>query len=394
MLKTIARLSTSTAPLKAATAVQTPAAAITLASSLPSTSSSPSASTAKGFHSSAQSQKTYSTADVPTVTGVPHLLTDNDLSPKQLTDVLLSACQFKHDAKVLGKSSGAPLAGKTMALMFSKRSTRTRVATETAVAYLGGHAMFLGSQDIQLGVNESLLDTSKVVSSMVDGIMARVGAHSEIETLAKYSTVPIINALSDLYHPTQILADLMTLHELYTPTGSEAHKTSPTQTLKNLRLAWVGDGNNILHSLMLQLPKVGMHITMATPKGYEPNQEILKQAQEIAKEAGTEIGVFHDPREAIQGADIIVTDTWVSMGQEEEKKKRLQDFAGYQLTTDLINNSGAKPGWKFLHCLPRKQEEVTDDVFYSPKSHVFQEAENRKWTILACIDQLLVKKGF
>ncbi|KAF8938161.1 ornithine carbamoyltransferase [Dissophora ornata] len=362
----------------------------------PTVSVSVSAPLARSFHASARDyshQKTYSTADVPGVSGVPHLLTDNDLSPKQLSDIIQSACQFKHQAN-LGKPSGAPLAGKTMALMFSKRSTRTRVATETAVAYLGGHAMFLGSQDIQLGVNESLLDTSKVVSSMVDGIMARVGAHSEIETLAKYSTVPIINALSDLYHPTQILADLMTLHELYTPKGSEPHTTSPTTTLKNLRLAWVGDGNNILHSLMLQLPKVGMHITMATPKGYEPNAEILKQAQKIAKEAGTEVGVFHDPKEALRGADVVVTDTWISMGQEEEKKQRIKAFAGYQLTTDLINESGAQPNWKFLHCLPRKQEEVTDDVFYSPRSHVFQEAENRKWTILACINQLLVKKGF
>ncbi|KAG0265660.1 ornithine carbamoyltransferase [Mortierella polycephala] len=352
---------------------------------------------ARSFHATVrdcQHQKTYSSDDVPAVSGVPHLLTDNDLSPKQLADIIQSACQFKHQAKVLGKPSGAPLAGKTMALMFSKRSTRTRVATETAVTYLGGHAMFLGSQDIQLGVNESLLDTSKVVSSMVDGIMARVGAHSEIETLAKYSTVPIINALSDLYHPTQILADLMTLHELYTPKGSEPHLTSPTTTLKDRRLAWVGDGNNILHSLMLQLPKVGMHITMATPKGYEPNPHILQQAQRNAVAAGTELGVYNDPDDAIEGADVIVTDTWISMGQEEEKKQRVKAFEGYKITTELIEKSGAKSDWKFLHCLPRKQEEVTDDVFYSPRSHVFQEAENRKWTILACINQLLVKKGF
>jgi ornithine carbamoyltransferase len=242
--------------------------------------------------------------------------------------------------------------------------------------------------------------------------------------------VPIINALSDLYHPTQILADLMTLHELYTPAGSDPHTTAPTSTLKNLRLAWVGDGNNILHSLMLQLPKVGMHITMATPKGYEPNAEILKQAQKNAKVHGTELEVYHDPKDALKNADIIVTDTWyvsffftlvqfvwldtlhheyqlmvhtyiydwttnrISMGQEEEKKQRIASFAGYQLTTDLIEKSGANADWKFLHCLPRKQEEVTDDVFYSPRSHVFQEAENRKWTILACINQLLVKKGF
>ncbi|KAG0329020.1 ornithine carbamoyltransferase [Dissophora globulifera] len=382
MIKNLARLSS-------AARVQAPSSSI-------SSSAAP-AILARSFSAStrdSKSHKTYTTADVSAVSGVPHLLTDNDLSSKQLSDVIRMACKFKHQAKVLGKPSGAPLAGKTMALMFSKRSTRTRVATESAVTYLGGHAMFLGSQDIQLGVNESLLDTSKVVSSMVDGIMARVGAHSEIETLAKYSTVPIINALSDLYHPTQILADLMTLHELYTPKGSDPHSVSPTTTLKNLRMAWVGDGNNILHSLMLQLPKVGMHISMATPKGYEPNADILKQAQKNATDAGTEIGVFHDPKEALRGADIVVTDTWISMGQEEEKKQRIKAFAGYQLTTELITESGAQPDWKFLHCLPRKQEEVTDDVFYSPRSHVFQEAENRKWTILACINQLLVEKGF
>ncbi|KAF9298893.1 ornithine carbamoyltransferase [Linnemannia elongata] len=386
MLKSTIRLTTVVAAH-----TTTPSAAAATATAI-------SSAAARSFHTSPQSSKQnnkiYSTADVPAVSGVPHLLTDNDLSPKQLSDIIQSACLFKHQAKVLGQPSGAPLAGKTMALMFSKRSTRTRVATETAVAYLGGHAMFLGSQDIQLGVNESLLDTSKVVSSMVDGIMARVGAHSEIETLAKYSTVPIINALSDLYHPTQILADLMTLHELYTPSGSDPHTTAPTSTLKNLRLAWVGDGNNILHSLMLQLPKVGMHITMATPKGYEPNAEILKQAQKNAQVHGTDLEVYHDPKDALRNADIIVTDTWISMGQEEEKKQRIASFAGYQLTTDLIEQSGANADWKFLHCLPRKQEEVTDDVFYSPRSHVFQEAENRKWTILACINQLLVKKGF
>ncbi|KAI1319160.1 ornithine carbamoyltransferase [Mortierella claussenii] len=386
MLKSISRLSS------VASARQTHAASTFLTASASTLAQSYHVSTRKFIHQ--EGKKTYSSEDVPAVSGVPHLLTDNDLSPKQLSDIIQEACRFKHEAKELGKPSGAPLAGKTMALIFSKRSTRTRVATETAVSYLGGHAMFLGSQDIQLGVNESLLDTSKVVSSMVDGIMARVGAHSEIETLAKHSTVPIINALSDLYHPTQILADLMTLHELYTPKGSDPHSTLPAKTLKGLKLAWVGDGNNILHSLMLQLPKVGMHISMATPKGYGPNAEILRQAQSNAKEAVTKVEVYHDPKEALQGADIIVTDTWISMGQEEEKKQRIQSFAGYQLSAELIESSGAKQDWKFLHCLPRKQEEVTDDVFYSPRSHVFQEAENRKWTILACIHQLLVQKGF
>ncbi|KAF9978432.1 ornithine carbamoyltransferase [Actinomortierella ambigua] len=375
MLKTIAsRVSTTTTTTTLASAASVPVA--------------------RTLHTTGANYKTYSTDDVPAVTGVPHLLTDNDLNAHQLNHVIRQACKFKYEAKTLGKTSGAPLAGKTMALLFSKRSTRTRVATETAMAYLGGHAMFLGSQDIQLGVNESLLDTSKVISSMVDGVMARVGDHEEIETLAKYSTVPIINALSNLYHPTQILADLMTLHELYTPKGQQPHELDPSTTLKNLRMAWVGDGNNVLHSLMLQLPKVGMHLAIATPKGYEPHATVMAQATKNAAEFQTSLTLHHDPKQAIQDANVIVTDTWISMGQEEEKKKRLQAFAGYQLTTEMIQTSGAKPDWKFLHCLPRKQEEVTDDVFYGPRSHVFQEAENRKWTILACIDQLMVKKGF
>ncbi|CAG8625279.1 5632_t:CDS:2 [Cetraspora pellucida] len=244
--------------------------------------------------------------------------------------------------------------------------------------------MFLGSQDIQLGVNESLLDTSKVVSSMVDGIMARVGSHSDIETLAKYSTVPVINALSDKYHPTQILADLMTMHEVFGPQPKDessyvAHLTHPKQTLPGLKVAWVGDG---------------VHLSVATPDGYNPAEEVVKIAQDEAVKTNTKISFTHDPKEAVKDADVIVTDTWVSMGQESEKAKRLKDFAGYQVTSSLAKDGGAKSHWKFLHCLPRKQEEVTDEVitlgvFYSPRSVVFQEAENRKWTILSVLDALL-----
>jgi len=309
------------------------------------------------------------------------------------------AIQHKYNVKHLNKSSGAPLGGKTLAIMFSKRSTRTRVATESAVAYLGGQPMFLGSQDIQLGVNESLLDTSKVVSSMVDGIMARVGSHSDIETLAKYSTVPVINALSDKYHPTQILADLMTLHEMYGPQPSSpssyvAHQTHPSKTLPGLRVAWVGDGNNILHSMLATFPKLGVHLNVATPKGYEPSEEIVRYAQVEARKTNTDVNFSFNPKDAVKNADVIVTDTWISMGQEGEKAQRIKDFAGYRVTSQMAKEGGAKSDWKFLHCLPRKQEEVSDEVFYSPRSFVFQEAENRKWTILAVIDALMVKKSF
>jgi ornithine carbamoyltransferase len=283
--------------------------------------------------------------------------------------------------------------------MFSKRSTRTRVATETAINYLGGQPMFLGSQDIQLGVNESLMDTTKVVSSMVDGIMARVGSHSEIEALAKYSTVPIINALSDKYHPTQILADLMTIHEVLGPQPTSlspyvAHATHPSKTLPGLKVAWVGDGNNILHSMLVTFPKLGIHLSIATPDNHKPDEQVVEIAKKEAEATKSELIFTNDPKIAIKDADVIATDTWISMGQETEKAQRIKDFAGYQVTSQLAKEGGAKSNWKFLHCLPRKQEEVTDEVFYSSNSVVFQEAENRKWTILAVIDALLVKKTF
>ncbi|CAG8708998.1 12185_t:CDS:2, partial [Racocetra fulgida] len=308
-----------------------------------------------------------------------HYITHADLTSQQIYNLLTLAIQHKYNVKYLNKKSDQPLSGKTLAIMFSKRSTRTRVATETA-------PMFLGSQDIQLGVNESLLDTSKVVSSMVNGIMARVGSHSDIETLAKYSTVPVINALSDKYHPTQILADLMTMHEVFGPQPKDessyvAHLTHPKKTLPGLKVAWIGDGNNILHSMLVTFPKLGVHLSVATPKGYNPAEEVVKIAQDEAVKTNTKISFTHDPKEAVKDADAIVTDTWVSMGQETEKAKRLKDFAGYQVTSSLAKDGGAKSHWKFLHCLPRKQEEVTDE-----------EAENRKWTILAVLDALLVKK--
>ncbi|CAO3676871.1 unnamed protein product [Umbelopsis vinacea] len=327
-----------------------------------------------------------------------HFLSTADLSKEQLYNLLTRSIELKVEAKYNVSTPTRPLTGKTLAVMFSKRSTRTRVATESAMAYLGGHAMFLGAQDIQLGVNESLLDTSRVVSSMVDGIMARVGGHDEIVTLAKESSVPVINALSDKYHPTQILADLVTLHEYrhhgtLNPSEYTAHQQHPSETLPGLKVAWVGDANNILQELMVALPKVGIHLAAACPKGYECHADVLKIAKAEAKREGTELSFTHVPEEAVKDADVIITDTWVSMGQEEEKARRLAEFAGYQVTMDLAKRGGAKSDWIFMHCLPRKPEEVDDEVFYSDRSLVFPEAENRKWTILAVLDSLLVKKS-
>jgi ornithine carbamoyltransferase len=249
--------------------------------------------------------------------------------------------------------------------------------------------MFLGSQDIQLGVNESLYDTSVVISSMVSGIIARVNAHEEVAEMAKHSSVPVINALSDLYHPLQTIADFLTVHEAF-----PASTSGESLGLEGLKIAWVGDANNVLFDLAIGAAKLGVTVSVATPKSYEIPSE-MKQIISSASPTGsgsflTETNV---PEEAIQGADIIVTDTWVSMGQEAEKQKRLKAFAGFQVTKELVERGGAREGWKFMHCLPRHPEEVSDEVFYSPASLVFQEAENRLWSAVAALEGFVVNKG-
>ncbi|KAK4057196.1 ornithine carbamoyltransferase [Microbotryomycetes sp. JL221] len=334
----------------------------------------------------------------------PHLLTLADLTVPQIQSLITSAIEFKkyYKSKAIPRhalpsttqidsptnttsKSEKTLDSKTVALMFSKRSTRTRVASETAIQALGGHAMFLGSADIQLGVNETLYDTSRVVSSMVDGIMARVGHHSEVETLAANSSVPVINALSHLYHPTQILADLQTLLEVRQPF------TTDLKSLSGLTVAWVGDSNNILNEMMVTMPRIGINLQIATPNGYDLDQEILKRAEDGIKAENGKGKITHTTKadEAVKDADVVVTDTWISMGQEEETAKRLKDFSGYQVTQDLLKRGGAKPDALFMHCLPRHEYEVDDLVFYGDKSVVFQEAENRKWTILAVFDAFI-----
>ncbi|CAB1322536.1 unnamed protein product [Coregonus sp. 'balchen'] len=249
------------------------------------------------------------------------------------------------------------------------------MSTETGFALLGGHPCFLTSQDIHLGVNESSTDTARVLSGLSDIVLARVCSHSTLEELVKDASIPIINGLSDLYHPIQILADFLTLQEHY---GS----------LSGLTVSWIGDGNNVLHSFMMTAAKLGVHLRVATPKGYDPDSSIIQEAQRLSKQHGTQLLLTSDPVEAARGSNVLVTDTWVSMGQEEEKKQRIKDFHGYQIT--MQTGSVAKPDWTFLHCLPRKQEEVDDQVFYSPRSLVFLEAENRKWTImLECVTRLV-----
>lgn len=271
-----------------------------------------------------------------------------------------------------------PLEGYSMSMIFQKRSTRTRVSSETGMFMLGGHGLMLGPQDIQLGVNESMKDTSNVLSRFNDIILARVFGHEDVVELEKYSTKPVINALSDKYHPLQTLADLMTLHEHWD--GNFKGKT----------LGWVGDGNNIIHDFMIGAIKQGMNVQVATPTGYECDADVMETAKQLAVENGVSLTFTTDPMVASKGADVISTDTWVSMGEESQAAQKKKDFAGYQVNDNMMAN--AAPGCVFLHCLPRKPEECTDEVFYSPASLVFPEAENRLWTVMAVTMELLGKR--
>lgn len=356
---------------------------------------------------------------------VPHLMTLADLSPAQITRILTHAQYlkqvslpwlqpyFKGHNKLRMPSQS--LFNKSIALLFSKRSTRTRVSAETAATLLGGRALFLGGDDIQLGVNESVRDSARVIGGMCQGIFARVGAHEEIEELAKHSPVPVLNALSSLWHPTQILADLLTLHEhaelahsplalksgsssteIYTPPPQNSKFKSKPQykelaPLRPLTVAYVGDSANVLHDMLVTYPQLGHKLRIASPDDpkYRAPKPVWDRVVEL--ECDQHIWWGTNPQEAVHGADVVVTDTWISMGQEAEKAERLQAFQGYQVTEQLCREGGANPDWMFLHCLPRKSDEVDDEVFYGPRSLVFEEADNRKWTIMALFDLLFGK---
>ena len=299
-----------------------------------------------------------------------NLMSISELSPDELNQLLDHSISMKKSFKYdpISARQKTPMKGQSMSMIFQKRSTRTRVSTETGVYLMGGHALMLGPSDIQLGVNETMRDTALVLSRFNDIILARVFGHDDVVELAKYSTVPIINALSDKYHPLQTLADLMTLKEHF---GNLNGKT----------LGWVGDGNNIIHDLMIGAIMQGMNCQIATPTGYECLPDVVDTAKKLAIEHNVKLTFTTDPDEAASGADVIVTDTWVSMGQESEAAQKKKDFAGYQVNKRLMG-LGSKE-CVFLHCLPRKPEEVTDEVFYSPASLVFPEAENRMWTVAA-----------
>lgn len=316
----------------------------------------------------------------------------SDLTPAEFSKLVQNAAAHKKAVKSSGisKDLNNKLTGQTVAMMFSKLSTRTRVSTEAAVAMMGGHPMFLGKNDIQLGVNESLLDTSKVISSMTSCMVARVGPHSDVTGLAEHSSVPVINALSNDFHPLQIIADFLTIHES-TPKSPSGAGIVP----EGLKVAWVGDANNVLFDFATACVKLGVEIAVATPQGYGIPKDMVDLITTQAKSTQTP-GVLTQtfvPEEAVKNADIIVTDTWISMGQEQETQKRLKDFAGFQVTNDLAKRGGAKADWKFMHCLPRHPEEVEDGVFYSSRSLVFPEAENRLWAAVAALEGFVVNKG-
>ena len=267
------------------------------------------------------------------------------------------------------------LKGKTLAMIFEKSSTRTRVSFETGMYQLGGLGMYFSSRDLQIGRGETIHDTAKVLSRYVDGIMARTFSYQTILDLAKYASVPVINGLTDYDHPCQVLADLFTIYE---KKGS----------LKGLTLTYLGDGNNVLHSLIQGCVKVGMNITYASPGGYKPLESVVDEAKETAKETGSVITASDDPVEAVKNADVLYTDVWVSMGQEDEKDKRLKDLKRYQLNKELISKS--KEDVLVMHCLPaHRGEEITDEVIDGPNSIVLDEAENRLHTQKAIMKLLI-----
>ncbi|EFY96838.1 ornithine carbamoyltransferase [Metarhizium robertsii] len=325
--------------------------------------------------------------------GPRHLMSIADLTPAEFSSIVRNAAVRKQAVKAgqTPPSLSTSLSGQTIAMMFSKRSTRTRVSTEAAVTMLGGHPMFLGKDDIQLGVNESLYDTSVVISSMTSCMVARVGPHSDVANLAKHSSVPVINALSEDFHPLQTIADFLTIHEAF----PSSKPSEPGLGLNGLKVAWVGDSNNVLFDLAIGCVKMGVDIAVASPAGYgipdKMRQLIISSAEGVSSPG--KLSETMVPEEAIKGADVLVTDTWISMGQESEQQKRLKAFAGYQITNDLAKRGGAKEGWKFMHCLPRHPEEVADEVFYSPRSLVFPEAENRLWAAVAALEGFVVNKG-
>ncbi|WP_027416088.1 ornithine carbamoyltransferase [Aneurinibacillus terranovensis] len=285
----------------------------------------------------------------------------SDYTKEELLYLLDLAAKLKSEQK-----QGIPhphLAGKTLGLIFEKASTRTRVSFEVGMYQLGGSALFLSGKDLQIGRGEPVPDTARVLSRYLDGIMIRTFSHEMVEELAEYASIPIINGLTDKQHPCQVMADFQTIIE-------------QKGKLEGLKIAYIGDGNNMAHSLMIGAAKVGMHVAVGAPEGYLPADDVTEMTRRFAAESGSEVLVTTDPYEAVVDADIIYTDVWASMGQEEEQQERVAKFAGFQVNEDLVR--AAKPDYLFFHCLPaHRGEEVSAGVIDGAHSFIFDQAENR-----------------
>ncbi|MBE1554454.1 ornithine carbamoyltransferase [Sporosarcina limicola] len=301
------------------------------------------------------------------------LLTLLDYTSEEISFLLQYAYNMKQDT-LQGKLPPL-LAGKTLGMIFEKHSTRTRISFEVGMIHLGGHAMFMNARDLQIGRGESVYDTGNVLSEYLDGVMIRANSHEMVKELALHTSVPVINGLTDIFHPCQALADLLTIKEVK---GS----------LAGLKLAYVGDGNNVAHSLVIAAANMGMHVAVATPKGFEFNPNLLVKAKKIAVLNGGSVYDTIDPVDAVLDADVVYTDVWTSMGQEEEAALRLEAFKAFQINDKLVAH--AKKDYLFLHCLPaHREEEVSASVIDGPNSRVFQQAGNRLHAQKAVLASLL-----
>ena len=304
-----------------------------------------------------------------------HLLKLLDLTGEEILDILNLADQLKYEVK---HSIPHPrLAGKSLGMIFEKSSTRTRVSFEVGMYQLGGHPLFLSSRDLQIGRGEPVEDTARVLSRYLDGIEIRTFAQAEVEALAKYSTIPIINGLTDFAHPCQVLADLMTIREF-------------KGRLDGLKVCFIGDGNNMMNSLIVGGLKTGMLVSVACPKGYEPAEEVLAFAEAANREKAA-FTLHHDPLEAAKSADVVFTDVWASMGMEEEADSRRKAFRGFQVNAELMKQ--AKPDAMVQHCLPaHRGEEITAEVLEAHADEIFEEAENRLHAQKAVMVKLMADK--
>ena len=285
----------------------------------------------------------------------------HDLTKEEIENLIDLSIKIKTDLK--NGIQYKVLKNKTLGMIFSKSSTRTRVSFEVGMTQLGGYPLFLSANDIQLGRGETIYDTAKVLERYIDGIMIRTFSHDDVVELAEHADIPVINALTDLLHPCQVLADLQTVYE-------------KKGTLKGLKFAYIGVGNNMAHSIMYGCAKVGIDCAIASPEGYMPDSQVTLNAKDDAKKSGADLLITNDPVEAIKNADIVYTDTWVSMGQEAEKAERIKIFMPYQVNKELFKN--AKEDALFMHCLPAyRGYEVTEDVIDGKNSVIFDEAENR-----------------